>query len=91
MGLTRINADLGSNIILSERSIGFNWRKPWNLLAKKGEIEKWSEREDSNLRPSAPKADALPNCATLRHKRNEKIVHFYILKMITWQRILTSL
>ena len=27
----------------------------------------WSEWQDSNLRPSAPKADALPNCATLRN------------------------
>ena len=27
---------------------------------------KWSERRDSNSRPSAPKADALPGCATLR-------------------------
>src|ERR1700678_65635 len=26
----------------------------------------WSERCDSNTRPSAPKADALPGCATLR-------------------------
>ena len=26
----------------------------------------WSERRDSNSRPSAPKADALPGCATLR-------------------------
>ena len=26
----------------------------------------WSERQDLNLRPSAPKADALPNCATPR-------------------------
>ena len=26
----------------------------------------WSERQGSNLRPSAPKADALPDCATLR-------------------------
>jgi hypothetical protein len=25
----------------------------------------WSELQDSNLRPSAPKADALPNCAKL--------------------------
>ena len=29
-------------------------------------IWKWSERRDSNSRPSAPKADALPGCATLR-------------------------
>ena len=27
---------------------------------------KWSEWRDSNPRPSAPKADALPSCATLR-------------------------
>ena len=26
-----------------------------------------SERRDSNTRPSAPKADALPGCATFRH------------------------
>ncbi len=26
----------------------------------------WSERKDSNLRPSGPKPDALPDCATLR-------------------------
>ena len=29
-------------------------------------FEWWSERRDSNSRPSAPKADALPGCATLR-------------------------
>ena len=28
--------------------------------------EGWSGRQDSNLRPSAPKADALPGCATPR-------------------------
>jgi hypothetical protein len=28
---------------------------------------KWSGRRDSNPRPSAPKADALPGCATPRH------------------------
>src|SRR3989344_6874913 len=26
----------------------------------------WSERQDSNLRPSRPERDALPSCATLR-------------------------
>ena len=29
----------------------------------------WSGRQDSNLRPSAPKADALPDCATPRRLR----------------------
>lgn len=36
--------------------------KSMNIKGKK----KWSEREDLNLRPPAPKADALPSCATLR-------------------------
>jgi hypothetical protein len=29
--------------------------------------DRWSGREDSNLRPPAPKAGALPDCATPRH------------------------
>lgn len=29
-------------------------------------LKNWSERQDLNLRPLAPKASALPNCATLR-------------------------
>ena len=28
---------------------------------------KWSGRQDLNLRPSVPKTDALPGCATPRH------------------------
>ena len=28
----------------------------------------WSGRQDSNLRPSVPKTDALPGCATPRSK-----------------------
>src|SRR5688572_19427538 len=31
--------------------------------------ERWSGRQDLNLRPSAPKADALPGCATPRLRR----------------------
>ena len=37
---------------------------PLDCVAK--HEKKWSERRDSNSRPSAPKADALPDCATLR-------------------------
>src|SRR5580700_8018742 len=29
-------------------------------------VDQWSGRRDSNPRPSAPKADALPDCATPR-------------------------
>jgi hypothetical protein len=30
--------------------------------------DKWSGRQDLNLRPLAPHASALPGCATARHK-----------------------
>ena len=33
---------------------------------KQADKHLWSEYKDSNLGPSAPKADALPGCATLR-------------------------
>ena len=38
--------------------------------------EKWSGRQDSNLRPSAPKADALPGCATPRHDTGQLCLWF---------------
>ena len=37
------------------------------MLSALAGLKEWSERRDSNSRPSAPKADALPGCATLRH------------------------
>src|SRR6187401_2497101 len=39
-----------------------NGRLPYTRLALIG----WSGQQDSNLRPSAPKADALPDCAMPR-------------------------
>jgi hypothetical protein len=36
------------------------------LSRKKIIAEKWSGREDSNFRPPAPHAGALPGCATPR-------------------------
>ena len=64
-------ADL-AKIVLSNCSVDAvslypTYRKPFDLIAKKAKNEEWSGREDSNLRPSAPKADALPGCATPRH------------------------
>ena len=38
----------------------------------KSRAVKWSGRQDSNLRPSGPKPDALPDCATPRKKANQK-------------------
>lgn len=42
---------------------------PIAKMAKDSESfsKKWSGRQDSNLRPSGPKPDALPGCATPRH------------------------
>ena len=36
-----------------------------------GSIKRWSEWRDSNPRHSAPKADALPGCATLRRLKTD--------------------
>ena len=36
---------------------------------------KWSGRQDLNLRPSVPKTDALPGCATPRHNGSYLISH----------------
>ena len=38
------------------------------------DMKDWSEREDSNLRPPAPEAGALPGCATLRHAKRYRRV-----------------
>lgn len=37
-------------------------------LLSRHQIERWSGRRDSNSRPSVPKTDALPDCATPRTK-----------------------
>ena len=42
------------------------WRKPFDLIFQRAKLEEWSGREDSNLRPPAPEAGALPGCATPR-------------------------
>jgi site-specific DNA recombinase len=43
-----------------------NYRKPFDVIAQRAKNEQWSGREDLNLRPPAPKAGALPGCATPR-------------------------
>jgi site-specific DNA recombinase len=42
------------------------YRKPFDTIFKRVEKEEWSGRRDSNPRPSGPKPDALPDCATPR-------------------------
>ena len=48
------------------RSFSSNHRNHLKRRPARGRLFKWSGREDSNLRPSAPEADALPGCATPR-------------------------
>ena len=48
-------------------SLSPTYRKPFDLIAKRVKNQEWSGRRDSNPRPSAPKADALPDCATPRN------------------------
>ena len=40
--------------------------KPFDLLAQLPTSQQWSGWRDSNSRPSGPKPDALPDCATPR-------------------------
>ena len=49
--------------VLEERVLGQPLQQP---LASCWANQKWSERGDSNSRPLAPEASALPGCATLR-------------------------
>ena len=55
-----------SNCSIDAVSLYPTYRKPFDLIVKRGKNQEWSGRRDSNPRPSAPKADALPDCATPR-------------------------
>ena len=43
------------------------WKAGALPLSYTRKIKKWSEQQDSNLRPPGPKPGALPNCAMPRH------------------------
>ncbi len=46
------------------------YRKPFDLIFERAKSEDWSGRADLNRGPPAPKAGALPGCATPRHCLN---------------------
>ncbi len=56
-----------SNLRLNGVTIEYDLRKPFDQFINMTDLKKWSGREDSNLRPPAPEAGALPGCATPRH------------------------
>jgi hypothetical protein len=47
-------------------SVWPTYRKPFDLIFNRARNKDWSGRLDSNQRPPAPKAGALPGCATPR-------------------------
>ena len=51
------------------------YRYPFNLIFKRAKMEEWSGRLDSNQRPPAPEAGALPDCATPRTLVNSPESH----------------
>jgi site-specific DNA recombinase len=55
------------NCTVDGTSVQPTYRKPFDLIFQRAKNEEWSGREDLNLRPPAPKAGALPGCATPRH------------------------
>jgi site-specific DNA recombinase len=59
------------NLSLRGKKLEYTMRSPFKEFAEASKIEEWSGREDSNLRPSGPKPDALPGCATPRNKPNQ--------------------
>ena len=44
----------------------FQFSLEFQTLSQFHQVRNWSGRQDSNLRPSGPKPDALPGCATPR-------------------------
>ena len=55
-----------SNCKIDAVSLRAEYTKPFDLIFKSAQNEKWSGRLDSNQRPPAPEAGALPGCATPR-------------------------
>lgn len=55
-----------SNFSVDAVSAVPTYRYPFNLIFERAKMEKWSGREDSNLRPPGPEPGALPDCATPR-------------------------
>src|SRR5258708_7029126 len=57
---------LFSNCSVDAVSVTLTYRKSFGMIFERAQFEKWSGREDSNLRPPGPEPEALPDCATPR-------------------------
>ncbi len=49
-----------SNLTLNGPTLCYTLRKPFDMMVDRADFAKWSEREDSNLRPLPPEGSALP-------------------------------
>ncbi len=58
-----------SNLSLRGVNLEYSLRNPFQLMVGRHSYQEWSGRQDSNLRPSGPKPDALPDCATPRRAK----------------------
>jgi site-specific DNA recombinase len=72
--LTRNHAERGQllkTVLLNCATDGVTvtptYRKPFDLIFQRAKNQEWSGRADLNRGPPAPKAGALPGCATPRH------------------------
>ena len=45
-------------------------------------FKRWSEWRDSNPRPSGPKPDALPSCATLRSFGDDQLFMYQLVVVV---------
>ena len=50
-----------SNLEIKDKKLVYEWKKPYDVIAKYASRSQWSGREDLNLRPLAPKASILAN------------------------------
>ena len=57
------------NCSIDDVSVYPTYRKPFDRIFERAKRNEWSGRLDSNQRPPAPKAGALPGCATPRLRR----------------------
>src|SRR6185312_7741352 len=57
------------------------------LSSQADQYDSWSGQQDLNLRPSAPKADALPDCAMPRRERGVRYtLHYNPASKAQWPR-----
>ncbi len=85
---------VSSNLLLANGNLEYHWRKPFNMLAVRGNLEEWRTRKDSNLRPSGPKPDALSTELRVQSKRFRLLIKYnsipasanptYMLKFLGW-------